>query len=677
MPPMPPPRGGPRFPGGFGPFGILTDEEKSSKPKITLTLLKRIFSYLLPYWKQMSLVFIAILLASICSIYPSILTGKIIDEGLYGRDLGVLLKLILLCFGVIIASNVISIVESYLNTWIAQHITFDMRNRMFGHLQKMSQRFFTSNNQGDIITRMTSDIDGVQMTITNTLTTILSNTITLVVALVAMYRMNWILATVAILIVPLFSLPTKTVGKRRWKLTQKAQECNDEINGILNETLSVSGQMLVKLFTNEKHEYTRYHDANRRMIKLNINENMTGQGFRVVMSILTNIGPMLIYFVGGLLMIKSGADLTVGDITVMVTLLSRIYMPVNSLMNLQVDVIRSMALFTRIFSYFDMPVEVENSPNAITPETLRGRIAFDDVSFYYEEGQTVLDHVSFEVPEGKTVAIVGPSGAGKSTIINLIPRLYDVTGGRILFDEYDLRDLDLTALRQNVGVVTQDTYLFNGTIKDNLLYAKHDATDEEIEKACKKANLHEFIMSLPDGYGTVVGNRGLKLSGGEKQRMSIARVMLKNPAVLIFDEATSSLDSISESAIQDAIDPMLTGRTSIVIAHRLSTIMAADEILVVSEGKIVEKGTHADLVRRGGIYTELYETQFRRALMDYEERMNGESESSGTTDPDPESENMPAFQFAADFPGKGRFPEFSGKGPFPGFPGNGPFPEKK
>lgn len=659
-----PPKGPP--PGVFGPFGILTDEEKSNKPKITPGLLKRIFSYLLPYWKQMILVLAAVLLASICSIYPSILTGRIIDEGLYGRDLGVLIKLILLCFGVIILSNVISVSESYLNTWIAQHITFDMRNKMFKHLQTMSQRFFTTNNQGDIITRMTSDIDGVQMTITNTLTTIISNVITLVVALVAMYRMNWVLATVAILIVPLFSLPTKTVGKRRWKLTQKAQECNDEINGILNETLSVSGQMLVKLFTNEKREYDRYYNANRRMIKLNISENMTGQGFRVVMSILTNIGPMLIYFIGGLLMIKSGADLTVGDITVMVTLLSRIYMPVNSLMNLQVDVIRSMALFTRIFSYFDMPAEVQNPPDPKKPERLAGRITFDDVSFCYEEGQIVLDHVSFEVPEGKTVAIVGPSGAGKSTLINLIPRLYDVTGGRILFDGYDLRELDLTLLRRNVGVVTQDTYLFNGTIKENLLYAKHDATDEEIEEACKKANLYDFIMSLPEGYNTVVGNRGLKLSGGEKQRLSIARVLLKNPAVLIFDEATSSLDSISESLIQDAIDPLLTGRTSIVIAHRLSTIMAADEILVISEGKIVERGKHADLVEKGGIYAELYETQFRRALQDYESRRNGDHAAYEEF----KTEELKGHPFDGRPPADGMpMPEF----PFPvGFRGNPP-----
>ncbi|NLL38672.1 MAG: ABC transporter ATP-binding protein [Clostridiales bacterium] len=664
-----PPKSPPRFPGGFGPFGILTDEEKSNKPKITFALLKRIFSYLLPYWKQMILVLIAILLASVCSVYPSILTGKIIDEGLYGRNLGILIKLILLCFGVIIASNLISVGESYLNTWIAQHITFDMRNRMFRHLQTMSQRFFTTNNQGDIITRMTSDIAGVQMTITNTLTTIISNIITLVVALVAMYRMNWILATVAILIVPLFSLPTKTVGKRRWKLTQKAQECNDEINGILNETLSVSGQMLVKLFTNEEYEYNRYYNANHQMIKLNIRENMTGQGFRVVMSILTNIGPMMLYFVGGLLMIKGGADLTVGDITVMVTLLSRIYMPVNSLMNLQVDIIRSMALFTRIFSYFDMPTEVQNSPNPIKPEKLSGHIVFDDVSFYYEEGQPVLDHVSFEVPEGKTVAIVGPSGAGKSTLINLIPRLYDVTGGRILFDGYDLRELDLSLLRRNVGVVTQDTYLFNGTIRDNLLYAKHDATDEEIEEACKKANIHDFVMSLPEGYDTVVGNRGLKLSGGEKQRMSIARVMLKNPVVLIFDEATSSLDSISESLIQDAIDPLITGRTSIVIAHRLSTVMAADEILVVSEGKIVERGKHADLVQQGGVYAELYDTQFRRALQDYETRRNGENVSYEGTPGEgwkwqPYKEGMPAdgtpmpdFPFPAGFRGTPPFGE--------------------
>jgi ATP-binding cassette subfamily B protein len=607
---------------GRGFRGFLTDDEKTNKPKITMALVKRIGSYLIPYWKQTVVVLIMIFIAAVLGLMPSILTGRIIDEGLIGKDLGLLVRYILFSFGVVVLSNLIGVLESYTNTWISQHIAFDMRNKMFAHLQAMSHRFFTTSRQGDIITRMTSDISGVQAVITNTFTSIIRNIIVLITALYAMFSMNWLLAIIALVIVPLFSIPTKQVGKSRWMLTKQSQECNDEINGILNETLSVSGQMLVKLFTNEQVEYDKYEKANEKMVKLNIKEGLTGRWFRVAMNTFTNIGPMLIYLAGGILIMRYDSKLTVGDISVMVALLGRMYQPINSLMNIQVDVIRSMALFTRIFEYFDMPVDIKNEPDAIIPASVTGNLEFEDVTFYYDEKMPILNGISFNLDAGKSIAIVGPSGAGKSTIINLIPRLYDVIGGRILLDGNDIRKLDLNFIRRNIGIVTQDTYLFNGTIRENLLYARFDANDEELIDACRKANIHDFIMAQPEGYDTIVGNRGLKLSGGEKQRMSIARVILKNPAIMIFDEATSSLDSISESLIQDAIDPLITGRTSIIIAHRLSTIMAVDEILVISGGRVVEQGKHHELVAKGGIYTELYETQFRRALDDYEARRN-------------------------------------------------------
>jgi len=597
--------------GGRGGRGFLTEEEKANRPKVTKTLLRRIGSYLRPYWKQMALVLVAILLSSILGLLPSILTGRIIDDGLIGRDLDALIRLIALSLGVMLAANLIRVLESYLNSWIAQHITFDMRNSMFRHLQSMSHRFFTANNQGDIITRMTSDISGVQQIITGTLASILSNVVTLIVAMIAMYQRNWILATVGILIVPLFTLPTKKAGKTRWILTRDAQECSDEINGILNETLSVSGQMLVKLFGMEEREYERYESANRRMIRLRIRESMAGRWFRVALSTFSSIGPMLIYLVGGVLMMRYDSDLTVGDITVLVALLGRMYGPVNALLNIQVDWIRSMALFTRIFEYFDMPAEITNAPDAVKPDRAEGRVRFSRVYFAYEPARMILKDVDFSLEKGKSIAIVGPSGAGKSTIINLIPRLYDVTEGSVSFDGIDVRKLDLQFLRRSIGVVTQDTYLFNGTVRENLLYAKPEATRAELEEVCKKANIHEFITAQSEGYDTIVGNRGLKLSGGEKQRLSIARVLLKDPALLIFDEATSSLDSISESLIREAIEPLIASRTSILIAHRLSTILAADEILVIDEGRIVERGVHADLVGAGGLYAELYETQFR------------------------------------------------------------------
>ena len=601
-------------PGGHFGRDYLTEEDKANAPKVTPALLKRIFSYLVPYWKQVLLVIACIIASSFMTLWPSVLTGRIIDEGLIGRNLGALIRLIILSLAVTLGANLIGVLESYLNSWIAQHITFDMRNAMYKHLQRMPQSFFTTNNQGDIITRMTSDISGIETVIGNTFTSILSNVITLCVALVAMIQKNWIMALISIAIVPLFTLPTRMAGKTRWTITREAQACNDEINGILNETLSVSGQLLVKLFGKEDQEYRRYRSISEKMVKLNIRERMAGRWFFVVLSTFASIGPMMLYLAGGIMMMKYNSSLTVGDITVLVALLGRMYGPVNSLLNIQVDWIRSMAMFTRIFEYFDMPVEIKNAPDAVTPEKAEGEVLFEGVNFSYEPSRQILKKISFELKSGRSIAIVGPSGSGKSTIVNLIPRLYDVNEGRVCFDGIDVRKLDLHFLRKNIGVVTQETYLFNGSIRENLLYANENATEEQMIEACKKANIYDFIQSQPDGLDTLVGNRGLKLSGGEKQRISIARVLLKDPALLIFDEATSALDSISENLIQEAIDPLIDSRTSILIAHRLSTILAADEILVVKDGEIVERGVHKDLVAAGGTYTELYETQFRRAM---------------------------------------------------------------
>ena len=536
----------------------MSEEEKKNLPQVTPELLKRVFSYLTPYWKQLALTLLCIVFSSIMSLMPSVLTGKIIDEGLIGRDFN---KLIM----------------------YAQHITFDMRNQMYSHLQSMSQRFFTSNNQGDIITRMTSDIDGVKTVISGTFTSILSNSITLVVALIAMYQKNWILATVGIIIVPLFTIPTRKAGQKRWSLTQEAQACNDEINGILGETMSVSGQTLVKLFCKEEYEYDRYEKANRRMIELNIKESMAGRWFRVILTTITSVGPMLLYLVGGILMLRYDSDLTVGDITVLVALLGRMYGPVNSLLNIQVDWMRSMAMFSRIFEYFDMPVEIQNAPDAITPDHAEGSVEFKHVNFYYEPSRQILKDVTFKLDTGRSIAIVGPSGSGKSTLVNLIPRLYDAVSGEVLFDGINVKKLDLTFLRGNIGVVTQDTYLFNGTIRENLLYVKPDASEAELVDACERANIYDFISNQPNGLDTMVGNRG------------------------------------SERKIQDAIDPLVSSRTSILIAHRLSTILAADEILVIKDGEIAERGKHKDLVKAGGVYTELYETQFKGAMEPAEE----------------------------------------------------------
>ncbi len=610
---------------GLGPRGFLTDEEKENMPKVTKSLLVRILSYLKPYWVQFLFVFIAIILSAIIGLFPSIVTGKIVDEALTGRKMKQLIQLLLIAFATLTASQVIGVLESYINAWISTRIIFDMKNQMYRHLSGMPHSFFTTEKQGDIITRMNTDISGVSSVISGTLSSIVSNVATVVTTLVALFTMNWKLALVGIVVIPMLVLPTKTVGKTRWKLATKSQAKNDEMNQLINETLSVSGSMLVKLFTREEKEYEKFVKVNEEVTKLSLKESRSGKWFMVVMGMFTQIGPLLIYFAGGFLIIYRGDNLSVGTITAMVALINRLYRPVQSLMNISVDFTRSLALFTRIFDYFDRKNDIVSPENGQTPEVANKDICFNHVEFSYSEDVPLLKDIHFTVPGGQMFAIVGPSGSGKSTVVNLIPRLYDVKGGSVSVNGVDVRDFDLRYLRDNIGVVTQETYLFNGTIRENLLYAKDDATDEEIEAACKTANIHDFIMNQPDGYNTMVGNRGLKLSGGEKQRISIARVILKNPNILILDEATSALDSISENSIQDALEVLMKGRTSLVIAHRLSTILKADRILVVKDGVIKEQGDHEELLALNGVYKDLYETQFRKVL-EYEAEKESKKE---------------------------------------------------
>ena len=607
---MPAPPGHPH-----GARAFLTDEEKANMPRVTPALLKRILSYLKPYRLQFAFVFLAILLSATIGLLPSIITGKIVDEALLGEDLALLIRLLLLAFVTLAASQVIGVLESYINAWIANRIIFDMKNQMYDHLQHMPHSFFTSEKQGDIITRMNTDISGVSGVISGTLASVVSNVATVVTTLVALFTMSWQLAIVGIVVIPLLILPTRKVGKTRFQLLTESQAKADEMNQLVNETLSVSGSMLVKLFTREKTEYERFVAVNEDVTRLAMREQRSGKWFLVLMGMFTQIGPLLIYFAGGWFIIRRvDPTLTVGTITATVALINRLYRPVQSLLNLQVDFTRSLALFTRIFDYFDRNIAITSPPNGKKPNLYRADVRFRHVAFSYTPDKPLLTDVDFFVPGGRTYAIVGPSGSGKSTVVNLIPRLYDVTGGLVTVAGIDVRAIDLEHLRANIGMVTQDTYLFNGTIRENLLYAKPDATQAELENACRVANIHDFIAAQPDGYDTEVGNRGLKLSGGEKQRLSIARTLLKDPKILILDEATSALDSISEHAIQDALEQMLRGRTSLVIAHRLSTILKADRILVVADGRIAEQGTHEELLAAGGLYRQLYETQFRTIL---------------------------------------------------------------
>ena len=603
--------------------GFLTDEEKAQAPKVTKALLVRILSYLKPYWLQFIGVFLAILVAAIVGLFPSIITGLIVDEALAGEDFRYLVQLLLLALAAMLASQLVGLLENYINAWISQRIIYDMRNQMYKHLQSMPHAFFTTEKQGDIITRMNTDISGVSSVVSGTLSKAVSNIATIVTTLVALFTMSWKLALVGLAVVPMLILPTRSAGRVRLKLATLTQEKSDEMNQVINETLSVSGSLLVKMFAREEDEFEKFEHINKEVTDLSMKETRSGQLFAIAMGMFTQLGPLLIYFAGGLFIIEHvDPTLTVGVVTATVALVNRLYRPVESLLNLQVSFTRSLALFTRIFDYLDRANTITSPADGKKPVMEKQAIVYDSVSFGYDGTNNVLKDVSFTVPGGEMYVIVGPSGSGKSTIVNLIPRLYDVCSGSVSIAGVDVRDYDLKYLRENVGTVTQEAYLFNGTILDNLKYARPDASMEEIEEACKTANIHEFILSQQDGYLTEVGNRGLKLSGGEKQRLSLARVILKDPKILILDEATSALDSISEKAIQDALERMMVGRTSIVIAHRLSTILKADSILVIENGCLVEQGAHDALLKNGGLYKELFDTQFKQVI-DYSNVIEG------------------------------------------------------
>ena len=606
---------------GFGGNmrGFLTEDEKKNRPKLTKQLLLRILGYLKPYRIQFVFVFVAILISAVIGLFPSLITGRIVDEALGGKNMELLVRLLVLALLTLVGSQAVGVLQSYINSWISQRIIFDMKNQMYAHLQQMPHSFFTTEKQGDILTRMENDISGVGNVITNTLTTSVANVATMIATLIALFSLNWKMALIGIAVIPMTLIPARSVGRTRWKLLADAQAERDNMNTMVSETLSVSGSLLMKLFTREQSEYDRFVGVNERVTKLTLKEQRSGKWFVMVIGTLSQLGPLLIYFTGGWLIIsQQDATLTIGMITAMIALVNRLYGPVTSLLNLGVDFTRSLALFTRIFDYYDKEITIKSKPDAVKPDLPRTDIEYRHVSFTYEQKEPILKDINFSIPSGSMYAIVGPSGAGKSTIVNLLLRLYDLDAGEIFIGGTDIRDFDLTYLRQNIGVVTQDAYLFNGTIRENLLYSKPDATQEELESACKLANIHDFIVSQELGYQALVGNRGLKLSGGEKQRISLARVVLKNPKILVLDEATSSLDSISEYAIQTALETVMHCRTSIVIAHRLSTILAADRILVVNGGVIAEQGTHEQLLERDGIYRELYETQFKRVL-DHEE----------------------------------------------------------
>ncbi len=584
--------------------------DDGAKPNITKAMLVRISAYFVPYWKQTVVVLFILLLSSGLGLLPPIFIQHIVDDALPNKDMRLLLELVLISLAATVASGLLGVLQSYLNSYISQNIVYDMKNQMYRHLQKMPMQFYSNVKQGEVITRMTSDISGIQGVFNSTVVNFASNLFILATTLGTLFVMNWKLAILGMVVVPLFLFPTRKMGRVRWKIAKETQEKMSEQNHIIQETLSISGYLLMKLFTKERKEYEGFKAVNAESTRLQIRESMAGRWFMMLLSTFTTIGPMLIYLYGGYLYIQG--EISVGEIISFVALLGRIYGPFGQMTNLYVDINRSIALFERIFDYFDMEPVIVNKPEAL-PENISGQnIVFEDVSFAYQKDKPALRKISFMAESGTMTALVGPSGAGKTTITNLLPRLYERSSGRIRIGGTDIKDMTLESLRSQIGLVTQDSYLFNGTIRENLMYANDEASEEEMQEACKAAYIHDFIMELPDGYDTVVGNRGMKLSGGEKQRISIARVLLKDPAIIILDEATSSLDTVSEYYIQKAMSVLLQNKTSIVIAHRLSTIMAADQILVVQDGTIVEKGRHEELLQHNGVYRDLHAKQFER-----------------------------------------------------------------
>jgi ATP-binding cassette subfamily B protein len=606
--------------------------EQPAKPVDRATV-RRVVATFRPYRRKVTIVGLLIVVTAALGVVNPLLIRYIFDNGLFGNPPGscqgqscpqmdIVVVGVALMIVIPMITGALGIVQTYYANFVGLRVMQDLRNSLYEHLQNMPLRFFTSTRTGEIQSRLANDVGGVQTVVTDTASSILSNIVVIISTLIAMLFISIPLTLLSLCLMPFFLWLTVKVGRARREVASSTQKTMADMTAVTEETLSVSGILLSKAFGRQSYEIGRFRQENERLTGLQVRQTMIGRSFFAVVGTFFSITPALVYLIAGILLNRGSTTLTAGDIVAFTTLQSRLFFPIGSMLQVSTEVQSSLALFDRIFEYLDLHHEITDAPDAEQLVHVRGKVELDHVRFHYdeteqlaeerggEEREWTLDDVSLVVQPGQLAALVGPSGAGKTTITYLVPRMYDVNEGTVRIDDRDVRRLTLDSIADSIGIVTQETYLFHDTIRRNLEYGRPGATQEELEDAARAANIHNRIAELPEGYDTVVGERGYKLSGGEKQRLAIARVILKDPKILILDEATSSLDTTSERLVQAALEPLMHGRTTIAIAHRLSTILAADVIFVLDRGRVVEKGRHDELLEVGGLYATLYEQQF-------------------------------------------------------------------
>jgi len=603
---------------------LHSDPEGVKDKGVDRAVLRRALTFARPY-RALIAVFIAIVVVqSLLALVPPILFGRIIDDGIVDGDTGLVTVLSLLIISAALAEAGLAFVERWCSARVGEGLILDLRTTLYDHVQRMPISFFTHTQTGTLVSRLNNDVIGAQRAVTGTLGQVVSNVVLTVSTLIAMVAIDWRLTLLAVALLPLFLIPAKWFGRRLQRITREQMERNASMNANMTERFGVSGAQLVKLFGRPDDEAGEFGAQASAVRDLGVRSAMYSRTFFIAMSLVGAIGTAAVYWAGGLLAIDGA--LQPGTLVTFALLVGRVYGPLAALTNARVDVMTTMVSFERVFDVLDLPRSIDDRAGAVTLSDPQGRIELRDVSFTYpatdrldiggtalvgeSSSARVLSHVDLTVEPGSMVALVGPSGAGKSTVAALIPRLYDVVEGTVAVDGHDVRDLTQDSLHAAIGVVTQDPHLFHDTVAANLWYARPGATAGELEAACRAARIHDVIAALPDGYDTVVGERGYRLSGGEKQRLAIARVLLKDPAIVILDEATSHLDAENEAVVQAALDRALVGRTSLVIAHRLSTVRKATRIVVIDEGRIVQQGRHDELLASGGLYADLYETLF-------------------------------------------------------------------